>query len=222
MTEMLAMVGGDMLDNLVEAIQASTEHPWVQGWLTAIATFFFENVICWTIVPPLISTEILDRMTAWQATFWGVFIGDILMYIPSRYAMRWVMRMRWMRRNRRNVEAFGSFFGKHLGKTMFIIRFTPGIRTFALIAAGMIGVPFVPYVFWSAVSCALQSSIVVFFMPRLFDPVLAWMNATWAERPLLVIVAIALFLGVFFVFQYVAAKAAMKRATAPKKPHREE
>ncbi len=213
MIDCLAVVGGDALESLIEAIRASTAYPWMQGWLTAIATFFFENIICWTTVPPLIATDILGKMTAWQATFWGVFIGDILMYLPVRFAMRYVARLKWIQRNQDKIEACGHFFGKHLGKTMFIIRFTPGIRTFALIAAGMLGVPFVPYVFWSAVSCAIQSSIVVYFMPRLFDPLLAWIQSTWQSQPIVVVLAIVLFFALFIGFQYFAAKAAMKRVT---------
>lgn len=218
MTELLAAATENgALENLVEAIRASAEHPWIQGWLTAVATFFFENVICWTVVPPLISTDIVGCMTAWQSTFWGVFVGDILMYLPVRFAMRYIIRLRWLQRNQDKIEACGHFFGENLGKTMFVIRFTPGIRTFALIAAGMLRVPFGPYVFWSAVSCALQSTIVTFFMPSLYEPAIAWAKRTWESYPSAVILVIVAFFLAFIVFQWAAAKAAMKRAMRPPK-----
>lgn len=213
MTEMLAAAyGSGALESLTEAIRASAEHPWLQGWLTAVATFFFENVICWTVVPPLISTEILGKMTAWQSTFWGVFVGDILMYLPVRFAMRYIIRIRWLQRNQHKIEACGHFFGRHLGKTMFVIRFTPGIRTFALIAAGMLRVPFAPYVFWSFVSCAIQSSIVVFFMPSLYAPAIGWAKRSWETQPILVILVIAAFFAAFIAFQWAAARMAMRHA----------
>ncbi len=201
------------LAELQALIEASTQAPWIQGWWTAFATFFFENVVCWTIVPPLICTDILSHMVAFQATFWGVFIGDILMYLPVRFAMRYVARLKWVQKHQDQVEACGHFFDRHIGKTMFIIRFTPGIRTPALLAAGMLRVDFRLYTLYSFLSCALQSAIVVFLMPKAFDPVIAWLKGLWGTQPWLVIMIIVLFLGAFCVAQYFLAKAAMNRIT---------
>lgn len=213
----MAFAGID-LDTLTEAIRASSEHPWVQGWLTAVATFFFENVVCWTIVPPLISEGILGTMTALQSTFWGVFIGDLLMYLPVRFAMRYVIRLRWVQRNQNMIEACGRFFDRHLGKTMFIIRFTPGIRTPALLAAGMLRVNFLSYTVFSALSCAFQSAIVTYFMPTLYAPAIAWLKGLWENHPALVVLIIVAFFAAFVVAQWFIAKAVMRRLTqGPKK-----
>lgn len=205
------------LDALVNAIRASSEHPWVQGWLTAVATFFFENVVCWTIVPPLISEGILAKMTAFQSTLWGVFVGDLLMYLPVRFAMRYVVRLRWVRRNQAMIEACGRFFDRHLGKTMFVIRFTPGIRTPALLAAGMLRVNFLSYTLFSALSCAFQSAIVVFFMPSLYAPLIAWLKGLWEGRPVLVVAIVVAFFAAFIVAQWFIAKAVMRRLTHGKR-----
>lgn len=211
----MAFAGID-LDTLIDAIRASSEHPWVQGWLTAVATFFFENVVCWTIVPPLLSEGILGKMTAFQSTFWGVFIGDLLMYLPVRFAMRYVVRLRWVQRNQTMIEACSRFFDRHLGKTMFVIRFTPGIRTPALLAAGMLRVNFFTYTLFSALSCAFQSAIVTFFMPTLYAPIIAWLKALWTGRPVLVILLIAAFFGAFAVAQGFIAKAVVRRLSKEK------
>lgn len=204
---------GGMLDGLLEIIKGSVDHPWIQGWATAIATFFFENVVCWTIVPPLISEGVLSTMVALQATFWGVFIGDILMYLPVRFAMSYIARLRWVQRHQDQIEACGRFFDKHIGKTMFIIRFTPGIRTPALLAAGMLKVNFLSYTIFSALSCLFQSCIVVYFMPSLYRPALDWMEATWTTSPYLVITVLALFFLGFIILQWRVAKIAMHRIT---------
>ena len=205
------------LDVLVNAIRASSEHPWVQGWLTAVATFFFENVVCWTIVPPLLSEGILAKMTAFQSTFWGVFIGDLLMYLPVRFAMRYVIRLRWVQRNQAMIEACGRFFDRHLGKTMFVIRFTPGIRTPALLAAGMLRVNFLSYTLFSTLSCAFQSAIVVFFMPSLYAPLIAWLKGLWEGCPILVVAIVVAFFAAFIVVQWFIAKAVMRRLTHGKR-----
>lgn len=213
-----AAFAGIDLDVLIEAIRTSSEHPWVQGWLTAVATFFFENVVCWTIVPPLISEGILGRMVAFQSTFWGVFIGDILMYLPVRFAMRYVVRLRWVQRNQAMIEACARFFDRHLGKTMFVIRFTPGIRTPALLAAGILRVNFLSYTLFSALSCAFQSAIVTFFMPSLYAPLIAWLKGLWDSRPILVVAIVVAFFVAFIVAQWFIAKAVMRRLTQGKRP----
>lgn len=207
-----AFAGVD-LGALTEAIRASSEYPWAQGWFTAVATFFFENVVCWTIVPPLLSEGILGRVTALQSTFWGVFVGDLLMYLPVRFAMRYVIRLRWVRRNQAMIEACGRFFDRHLGKTMFIIRFTPGIRTPALLAAGMLRVNFLSYTLFSALSCAFQSAIVTYFMPSLYAPAIAWLKGQWAGRPGLVVALVVGFFAAFAVAQWFVAKAVVRRLT---------
>ncbi|MEG1552381.1 MAG: VTT domain-containing protein [Kiritimatiellia bacterium] len=214
--DFLAFAGSELLNTLIEAIKSSSEYPWTQGWLTAIATFFFENVTCWTIVPPLISEGILSWMTSLQSTFWGVFIGDILMYLPVRFAMRYIIRLRWMQRHQSQIEACGHFFDRHLGKTMFIIRFTPGIRTFALIAAGMLRVHLGWYTFWSAVSCLIQSCIVTFFMPTLYAPAIARLKELWITRPGIVIAIIVAFFVAFAILQGFIAKAVMHHISQQK------
>ena len=218
MTDTVMMLfAGLNLDAMVETIRTSCEYPWIQGWTTAVATFFFENVVCWTIVPPLISEGILGLTVAWHSTFWGVFVGDILMYLPVRFAMRYVAKLRWVQTHQAQIEACGRFFDRHLGKTMFVIRFTPGIRTPALLAAGMLKVHFGQYALFSALSCAFQSSLVVFFMPKLYAPVIAWLKSLWGTHPVFVVLVIAAFFSAFIFFQVVAARAAMNRISAPPK-----
>lgn len=213
MTPLLSMAPID-LSALTDAILATTEHPWLQGWFTAVATFFFENVVCWTIVPPLLSEGILGWMTALQSTFWGVFIGDILMYLPVRFAMRYVAKIRWVRKHQNQIEACGHFFDRHLGKTLFIIRFTPGIRTPALLAAGMLRVHFGQYTLFSALSCLFQSAIITFFMPKCYAPLIAWLKGLWQHHPLLVLAIIGTFFAAFILAQYFIARAVMNRLSS--------
>lgn len=211
----LAFAGVD-LNALVEAIRASAEFPWTQGWLTAFATFFGENIVCWTIVPPLISEGIMGRMTALQATFWGVFVGDILTYLPVRFAMRYVARSRWIRRHQGQIEACSHFLDRHIGKTMFVVRFTPGIRTPTILAAAMLRVHFGLYTLYSALSCLLQSVITVYFMPTLYAPLIAWLKGLWAQHPVFVVLFVAAFFAAFGVAQWFIAKAVMRRVSRPK------
>lgn len=218
MIGLLASVSWLDLDTLVEAIRASVEHPWTQGLLTAFATFFFENVVCWTIVPPLISGGVMSVMVALQSTFWGVFIGDLLMYVPVRFAMRYVARLKWVQKHQTQVEACGRFFDNHIGKTMFIVRFTPGIRTPALLAAGMLRVHFGQYTFYSALSCLFQSAIVTFFMPTLYAPALAWLKGLWGRHPVGVVAIVLAFFLLFAVAQWFIARAVMRRLTKPAAP----
>ena len=114
------------------------------------------------------------------------------------------------------------FSARHIGKTMFIIRFTPGIRTPAILAAGMLRVDFRLYCLYSALSSVLQSLIAVFFMPTLYAPAIAWLKSLWGNHPVLVILIIVAFFAVFGVFQWYAARAVMRRLTKKKEAERQD
>lgn len=158
-------------------------HPWtVQVWVAGGATFIFENIVCAGIGVLVASGEMrLD--VAFVGMTLGVFIGDILLYLPGRFAMNALRKSRWMAANAHRLQYFEDFFSRHVGKTMFIIRFTPGIRTVALIAAGMLRVPIASYTLYSALSSAFQALLVILIGRGPLASVFPHMRAWWQAYP---------------------------------------
>jgi membrane protein DedA with SNARE-associated domain len=127
--------------------------------------------------------------------------------------MRYVARLKWIQKHQNQIEICGHFFDRHIGKTMFVIRFTPGIRTPALLAAGMLRVHFGTYTLYSCLSCLFQSTIITFFMPYLYAPAIAWLKGLWGQHPAWVITIITAFFIAFCVAQWFIAKAVMRHLT---------
>ncbi len=196
-----------------ETVKAFANDPIMQGWAVAVATFFFENIVCWTLLPPLIATGYLPPSVAFHAALWGVFVGDILMYLPARFAMRYICKLKVIKNHIGLISVFEEFFSKHLGKTMFIIRFTPGIRTFALIAAGMLRVPITTYTIYSFLSCALQAAIVIFGGKVLLRKPIEWLEALWQRSPLAAGAIVAVLVVGFLVGNAIIAKRVTKELT---------
>lgn len=168
-----------------DVIERLSGDPLLQGWIAGVATFFFENVVCWTMLPTFIATGYMQPSVAFHAAVWGVFIGDILMYLPARFAMRYVNHLKWFQNHKGLIGVFEEFFSRHLGKTLFVIRFTPGIRTFALIAAGMLRVPILSYIGYSFLSCLLQATLVVMGGKYIFRKPIEWVTGLWSSHPIL-------------------------------------
>lgn len=179
-----------------EIIQHLSEHPILQGWVAALGTLIVENVVCVIMSGLVASGDMLPRVAFWAATI-GVFTGDIIIYAPSRFAMRYIDKLNWIERNRRHIRIFEEFFSRHVGKTMFIIRFTPGIRTVALIAAGMLRVPLPSYMFYSILSSVLQACLVVFAGKYVLERPVAWLKELWHTHP---VITICLISGLFILF----------------------
>ncbi len=179
-----------------EVIKQLSEHPTLQGWVAAIGTLIVENVVCVIMSGLVASGDMLPRVAFWAATF-GVFAGDIIIYAPSRFAMRYIDKLKWVENNRKYIRIFEDFFSRHVGKTMFIIRFTPGIRTVALIAAGMLRVPLHSYILYSLLSSVVQATLVVFAGKYVLERPVAWLKQLWRTHPA---TAISLIAGVFLLF----------------------
>ncbi len=113
----------------------------------------------------LVSSGVLDPLLMFLSTFLGVIVGDVLLFwlgrgigtrlTTSAYFMRWFSPQR--------LAKGAAFFAKYGSTTIFLARFTPGLRapTFLLagtmqmglwrfaaidILAGLIFVPLVCYI----------------------------------------------------------------------------
>lgn len=158
-------------------------NPWtLQVWVAAFATFIMENVVC-AGIGMLVASGDMRVDVAFAAMSGGVFIGDILIYLPGRFAMSYIDKTQWMQRNRYRLQLFEEFFSRHVGKTMFIIRFTPGIRSVALLAAGMLRVNFYSYVVYSFLSSMFQAALVILLAKGVLAELLPHIREIWRDYP---------------------------------------
>ncbi len=182
-----------------EFVRHLDAHPWtVQVWVAGGATFIFENVVC-AGIGVLVASGDMRVDVAFVGMTIGVFVGDLLLYLPGRYAMDYLDKTKWMERNRAGLQFFEEFFSRHVGKAMFIIRFTPGVRTVALIAAGMLRVPFWSYTLFSFLSSMFQAGLVIVLAKGVIEEFLPHLKVLWKEHPSSRILIIGGALVLFFL-----------------------
>ena len=104
--------------------------------------------------------------------FLAAFLGSLVGYGIGMY-LESLKKYRFFRTlfKQKYIDKAHIFFEKYGRFTFIVSRFVPVIRTFVPIVAGLVGVPFVFFVEYSAVGAALWSCVVIcagYFLGRLF------------------------------------------------------
>jgi len=83
--------------------------------------------------------------------FWiAAFLGDTVNYWIGRYFGRKIIDNPKIPINQENINKTQKFYDKHGGKTIFLARFLPIIRTFAPFVAGVGKMDYKKFVFYNA------------------------------------------------------------------------
>lgn len=128
----------------------------------ALATLLSEDLTC-------IGAGLL--VAGGKAPFWpvliacmiGIFLGDILLVAIGRTLGRPLLDMPLVRRRvaPERIERAERWFKTKGGRLVLATRFMPGIRLPAYLAAGMLRVPWMPFIGWFALGCVLWTPLLV-------------------------------------------------------------
>ena len=114
--------------------------------------------------------------------FVGAFISDNSVYwigrIGGRPMMYRILKMRFLHFliNERSLDKVGNYFETHGGKTVFVGRFGPGLRSMTPLFAGVSRMKyhrFLPYNLSAAVVWAVAYSLVGYVFGQYWDELLA-------------------------------------------------
>jgi len=128
----------------------------------ALATFISEDLTC-------IGAGLL--VAAGKAPFWpvlgacmlGIFVGDLLLVYVGRTFGRPLLGLPLIR-GRVSAEGLARaerWFKERGGRLVLATRFMPGIRLPAYLAAGILRVPWLPFIGWFALGCVLWTPLLV-------------------------------------------------------------
>jgi membrane protein DedA with SNARE-associated domain len=113
---------------------AAVGSPWLQGALLAVGTLILED-------PTTIGAGLLvaDGKMAWQTAFFGLWfgiaLGDVLLYALGRILGPGVVALRLLRPDQ--IERAHQWFNGNLLLAVAGSRFVPGMRTPVYVAAGL-------------------------------------------------------------------------------------
>jgi len=178
------------------AAQFSSGSLWLALVGLALATLLSEDLTC-------IGAGLL--VASGKAPFWpvlaacmiGIFMGDILLVAIGRTLGRPMLEMRLVRTrvSPERIERAEKWFKSRGGRLVLATRFMPGIRLPAYLAAGILRVPWPPFIGWFALGCLIWTPLLVggtvWAGARLLDLLHAW------ERTVPMLAAAGLLIWIF-------------------------
>lgn len=130
--------------------------------LLALGTLITEDLTCvWAGV--LVSEGRISFAFATIACLFGIFIGDILLFLAGRLIGRRVLRhapLKWLV-SESEVERSSLWFRRRGVKIILLSRFLPGTRLPTYFAAGLLHTSFVRFTFYFLIAAAVWTPLLV-------------------------------------------------------------
>lgn len=150
-------------------------NPWAVMGTIIIGTFILEDPTS-VAVGLLIRDGKLDPFVGIIATFTGIFIGDLGLYllgvVAGRRALRWRPIARRMPAH--HLDALGRWFDRHGWSAVLASRFIPGTRLPLYVAAGVLGTHRGRFALWTFCAVLIWTpvivTLVIFFGDRATSP----------------------------------------------------
>ncbi len=174
----------------------------------ALATLLSEDLTC-------IGAGLLvagDKAPFWPvlvACMMGIFAGDILLVAIGRTVGRPLLDIPLVRRrvSPEKVERLEKWVKAKGGRLALITRFMPGIRMPAYLAAGILRVPWPPFIGWFALGCVLWTPLLLGGTVWAGETLLRLFHAWERTIPLLVVTGCLIWLLLKLGSSLVSARA---------------
>lgn len=171
--------------------------------LLAFATFASEDLAC-IGAGLLVADGRLAFVPATLACAFGIWFGDGLLYLAGRTIGRSIAKRRpfsWFL-SAAALERGAAFFDRHGVRSIFVSRFTPGLRLPTYVAAGLTRMPFARFAAWFACAALLWTPVLVGGAALFGERALAALEGIRAHP----VFAIALVIGGLIVIERVVLR----------------
>lgn len=136
--------------------------PWTTMGAIIIGTFILEDPTS-IGVGLLIRDGLLDPFVGVLATFLGIFIGDIGLYMLGAVAGKRALRWRPIARRlpAHHLEALGRWFDRNGWSAVLASRFLPGTRFPLYVAAGIVGTKRSRFALWTFLAVLIWTPVII-------------------------------------------------------------
>ncbi len=126
------------------------------------ATFVSEDAAC-ILAGTAAANGRIGFAAALAACFFGIFVGDLLLFGAGRFAGARVFDNRFVRKfvSPRSVQRASEWLENNAGSAVFFSRFVTGLRLPTYLAAGALRTDFVRFAFWFVLASAIWTPILV-------------------------------------------------------------
>lgn len=171
----------------------------------ATATLVSEDLTCIT-TGLLVRGGNLDGLQGIAACVIGIYGGDLALFLLGRSAGKRMLKWPWLQRRLTSdrATALADWFDANPGKSVFISRFTPGLRLPGYFAAGAFGRRPLAFAVWTLLAVVVWTPMLILlvaaFGETLADPLRTFFGTGW--RSLLPTLA-----AIFFLMRLLATLA---------------
>lgn len=130
--------------------------------LLAVSTLISEDLACITAGVLAAQGRISLALAIW-ACFFGIWVGDLLLFLVGRWFGRKALQrapLRWFISEERVLRG-AEWFQRRGAVAIFLSRFTPSLRLPMYVGAGMFRMSFFKFAFWSFLAVAIWTPILV-------------------------------------------------------------
>jgi membrane protein DedA with SNARE-associated domain len=177
----------------VDALAGDASTPTWLLWLgLAFATFASEDLAC-IGAGLLVAKGRIAFVPAALACTVGIWVGDVLLFLAGRGIGRSIARVppfSWFL-TPAAVARGAAFFDRHGIRSIFVSRFTPGLRLPTYVAAGVSGMPLPKFAAWFACAAVLWTPALVGVAAAFGDRALGALDAVSAHPWLSILLVLA-------------------------------
>lgn len=144
----------------------------------ALATFVSEDLTSIT-AGALAGNGQISLGLAIAACFFGIYIGDLLIFLAGRFFGRAAVRrapLKWFV-SETSLNRGAAWLGKNGMSAIFLSRITPGLRLPVYFSAGVLKTDFLSFAFFFAVAAAVWTPLLV--------GAVAWLSRGMMDAPML-------------------------------------
>lgn len=137
-------------------------------WLIAVSTLISEDLTCIT-AGVMASQGRISFALAVAACLFGIFIGDVLLFLSGRFLGRPALKyapLKWFVRER-DVERSSRWFRERGAIVIAISRFVPGMRLPTYFAAGVLHTSLLWFSLYFLLAASVWTPLLVFFSMKL-------------------------------------------------------
>ena len=162
------------------------------GYIGIAFLMFIENVF------PPIPSELIMPLAGFNAaqgemTFWGVLIAGIAGSLAGAYLWYWIglkigarrikllaaKHGRWLTVSPEEFEQAQGWFDRHGGMAVLIGRLIPTVRTFISVPAGLVHMPFIRFMIYSAIGTTVWTAFLAtagYLLESQYQRISDWLN----------------------------------------------
>ncbi|MFW5682260.1 MAG: alpha/beta fold hydrolase [Phycisphaeraceae bacterium] len=166
-------------------------NPWMQMGAIMFGTYVLEDPTT-VFTGILVSKGLIDPFVAVLAIFFGIFTGDLALYLLGRVFGARALRWRFIEKRlpAHHVDRLGNWFDRHGWTAVLASRFLPGSRLPLYVSAGALGRKPGRFALWTCLAVMIWAPVMLLLVVLLGDAALSQSRAVFGNTWIAILVTL--------------------------------